>query len=440
MKKRDNKNRVLREGETQRKDGMYMYRYTDRDGVRKTVYSWKLVESDRIPAGKRVCKALRDIEKELSEASDAGENRAGYDAPIEDITLDDVFDRYIEIRRDLKSTTKSNYRYAYDKYVRGRFGSRPIAEMRSSDIVRFYQKMADAGDSIFAIRLLSQIVKAVFDVAVMDGVVGVNAAGGAIKYVDGASGTESDKKRALTPDEQQCLLSFVRDPSNSSHKYCDIIEVLLGTGMRIGEALGLRASDCDFERGMISVNHALVYCRGADGHYAHRISTPKTKAGYRTIPMTSSVRSALLSAIERRNRVHETLPSGELEDIIFVGRNGQPIENSAFYHALQSVVSKCNRHEERAAMAAGRTPITVPKISPHTFRHTFCTRLYERGVDVKIIQSVMGHGSLSVTMDVYTDVSEQRLVSAISMFDQSSCGINVDNSLHQLKEPDFYTN
>lgn len=73
----------------------------------------------------------------------------------------------------------------------------------------------------------------------------------------------------------------------------NLFTVLLGTGMRIGEALGLRWCDCDFEEGIIHVTHALLYKRGEDGNYRYRISVPKTEAGFREIPMFDDVKAAL---------------------------------------------------------------------------------------------------------------------------------------------------
>ena len=117
-KRRDNKGRVLREGESQREDGMYMYRYTDQSGTRRTVYSWRLVEIDAIPAGKRKCKSLREKEKQISRDIDDGIH--SYDASA--VIVDDLFKRFMELRIDLKEATRCNYKRLYISHVQPYIG------------------------------------------------------------------------------------------------------------------------------------------------------------------------------------------------------------------------------------------------------------------------------------------------------------------------------
>lgn len=93
-KRRDTKGCVLRNGEVQRADGKYMYRYTDACDERQTVYSWKLVETDKVPQGVKSGPALRTmiaaIEKDLKDGIKP--NAAS------DLTLNDLFDSLMELR------------------------------------------------------------------------------------------------------------------------------------------------------------------------------------------------------------------------------------------------------------------------------------------------------------------------------------------------------
>ena len=101
-KRKDSKGRILRNGEVQRRDGMYMFRYTDPDGKRKAVYSWKLVSTDKVPEGKKCVMALRDIERQIQRDLEDG-IRAG---EANTITVNALFKSFMDLRTDLKETTR----------------------------------------------------------------------------------------------------------------------------------------------------------------------------------------------------------------------------------------------------------------------------------------------------------------------------------------------
>ena len=114
LKRTDNKGRILKDGESQRKDGSYRYRYTDADGVRRDVYSKRLVPTDRLPPGCKDDLSLREKERKINRDLEDGikaavENKA---------TLNDLFELYMANKPELKDTTRSNYLYMYNKYVR----------------------------------------------------------------------------------------------------------------------------------------------------------------------------------------------------------------------------------------------------------------------------------------------------------------------------------
>ena len=101
-KRKDSKGRQLRNGESQRENGQYMFRYTDCDGNRKAVYSWKLVASDKVPAGKKDSEALRELEKKIQRDLDDKIHVGS----AETITVNDEFKTFMDVRIDLKETTK----------------------------------------------------------------------------------------------------------------------------------------------------------------------------------------------------------------------------------------------------------------------------------------------------------------------------------------------
>ena len=132
--KRDKKGRVLRQGERQREDGRYEYRYKDAHGETRSVYSWRLVESDSTPKGKKNGKPLRELEKGI--IRDLEDNVNSYTAYR--TTLNSFYDAYIETKYELKQSTRTNYKYMYGKYVRDEIGMKNVAEIKYSDIKKFY--------------------------------------------------------------------------------------------------------------------------------------------------------------------------------------------------------------------------------------------------------------------------------------------------------------
>lgn len=413
--KRDSKGRVLRNGEAQRKDGRYMFRYTDAGGERRTLYSWRLVNTDKIPACGKPCPALRDMEKEVLRDIDDGIKTH----EARHVTVNELFDRFIEDRKDLRVSTRANYICLYNTHIRHGLGEKTLYNVKSSDIRRLYMSLStDKGMARRSIESINAILLQIFNNAVMDNIIRTNPAFGILAAMKNV-GSEPKPRRALTEEEQAAFIEY----AYSSEKYCrlaPLFTVLLGTGMRIGEALGLQWSSCDFEKNLITVDHTIAYKQNDKGVFGYIVSEPKTKAGNRTIPMLSDVRNALLE--ERRNRFpfRKKFSVGKYKDFIFLNGNGKVYSNSYIYDAIQGIVADYNKEEAISSKREKRKPLFLPKISAHIFRHTFCTRLCENKTDIqdiKVIQDVMGHKNIRVTMDVYNDVVESRKVKSFQDID-----------------------
>ena len=179
-KRKDNKGRVLREGEVQRSDGKYMYRYTDSGGVRRAIYSWKLVESDKAPDGKRSTEPLRTQIKRIQRDIDDGiSSHTAYR-----MTLNSFYDAYIETKYELKASTRTNYKYMYRKYVQDEIGAKNIADIKYSDIKRFYiHLIKDIGFKPNSMEIIHTILHPVFNVAVRDGFIRTNPTDGVMEEI-----------------------------------------------------------------------------------------------------------------------------------------------------------------------------------------------------------------------------------------------------------------
>ena len=178
--------------------------------------------------------------------------------------------------------------------------------------------------------------------------------------------------------------------------------------MRIGEACALTWDDCDFQKDVIYIKRTLSYypeehTRKCEWH----ILTPKTAAGVRTIPMFSDVKQVLKE--ERMRQLKEGFCDIELEGVsgfIFFCRDGGLKSSKRVNAALYRIQDSYNKKELAAAKKEDRNPVILPKFSVHVLRHTFCTRMCESGMNLRVLQEVMGHSKITMTMNVYTTVTD----------------------------------
>ena len=223
--------------------------------------------------------------------------------------------------------------------------------------------------------------------------------------------------RSDTIDEQKAFIDFLA----SSEKYTPwrlLFTVFLGTGGRVSEVLGLRWSDCDFEKNVIHINHNLTYRPSIDGKAAFRITTPKTEAGTRMIPMLKAVKEALLQMREMQAVFGGSkLAVNGSDDFVFVNRLGNPYSLKTVNAAIKRILRTYNK-EEAKRVAAGSTPCPIRPFTSHNLRHTFCTRLCENETNLKVIQSIMGHADIQTTMDIYAEVTEAKKSEAIANLEE----------------------
>ena len=404
-KKRDKKGRILRPGERQREDGRYEYRYKDAQGNTRSIYSWKLVETDKLPAGKKWEASLREMEKKIQRDLEDGIN--GYAGAR--TTLNSFFAAYMETKYELKQSTRTNYKYMYKKYVSEGLGQRSIGSIKYSDIKKFYiHLIKEVGFKPNSMEIIHTILHPVFAVAVRDGLIRTNPTEGVMTEIKKSHDWEKGKRHALTVAQQTAFISYIAGSSQFAH-WLPIFTVLLGTGCRVGEAVGLRWQDCDFEANVISVNHNLIYRVQDSGKCEYHVTTPKTRSGIRIIPMMSEVKKALQGEYDRQLR--EGLTKLEVDGysgFIFQNQLGECLNPHAINRAIDRISKAYNREETERAAKENREPELLPHFSAHNLRHTFCTRFCENETNLKIIQEIMGHADISTTMNVYNEATREK--------------------------------
>lgn len=391
--RKDKKGYMLRTGECQRKDGRYSYAYTDRWKKRHVVYATSLVE-------------LRELEKQIRMDLDSGIDPNA--AKV--MTVNDAFDRYISRKYDLKPTTKSNYQFNYDHFVREGFGQEKIGKIRYSDVKKFYYDlMKERGIKPRTLDGINTVIHSTFKMAVRDEIIRSNPAEGVMAEIKKSDLWVKTRKCGLTVPEQRELVEFMKD-SHQFKGWVPVITVLLGTGMRIGECLGLRWEDIDLDKRLISVNHNLVDYQDRDiRKQVRKIQTTKTRAGVRIIPMIDEVYEAFITEFELQSAIgfcEEEIDG--YSGFIFTTTDQKLMSRSAVNNAIHRIVRIHNEEEEKKAKAEGREPILIPQFSAHQLRHTFCTRFCENETNLKVIQSIMGHSDITTTMDIYADATPEK--------------------------------
>lgn len=294
-------------------------------------------------------------------------------------------------------------------------GVKDIASIKYSDIKKFYiHLIKDIGFKPASMEIIHTILHPIFTTAVRDGLIRINPTDGVMAEIKKSHDWEKPKRHALTESQQSAFISYISRNRKYLH-WLPVFTVLLGTGCRVGEIVGLRWSDCDFDENLISVNHNLIYRLQDSGKCEYHITTPKSKSGIRIIPMLSEVKMALLQ--EKTNQLetgfNQTMIDG-YSGFIFQNRFGECLNAHCINRAIDRISRDYNNEETETAEKEQREPELLPHFSAHNLRHTFCTRFCENETNLKIIQEIMGHAGISTTMNIYNEATKEKKIESFA--------------------------
>lgn len=366
-KRRDQKERILKTGKSQRNDGHYMFRYTDIHKKRRYVHAKTLEELRQKEA---------DIQRDTVD---------GIDYAAGEMTVIELVTRYMNLKRSLKENSFRAYDSVINRIRENPFGQKQIRHVKLSDAKGWFVFLHDSGIKQNTIGVLQSVVRPAFEMAVDDDIISKNP----FKFkLSDVVPKDTYVRDELTKAQQEKYLQFVQD---CGWNYYDDIVILLGTGLRVSELYGLTRADIDFDRRCIHVRRQL--CRTAEKPYF--VTPPKTKSGIRNVPMTDAVYMALMRVVKARTAPKVELLVDGHSGFLFLDKSGMPkvamhLEN--YMRGLQAQFEQ----------VYGKP---VPRITFHVLRHTFCTNVQQAGLDVKSLQYLMGHSNASVTLDVYTHSS-----------------------------------
>ena len=381
VRRKDNKGRVLNDGESQRADGRYTYQYTDVLGNRKSVYSWKLLPSDKTPSGKRKGLSLREKEKQITADLNSGIIPCGGN-----MTVLELVEKYISQKTGVRHNTQANYNFVINIIKKEEFGVKQINKVKLSDAKAWLIKLQLDGRGYSTIHAIRGVVKPAFQMAVDDDFLLKNPFEFQLATV---IVNDSITREAITQKQEQQFLEFIK---NDKHfcKYYDGIYILFNTGLRISKFVGLVKLDIDFENGRIKVDHQLQRKRNME----YTIESTKTSSGIRYVPMTTEVKECFKRIIEnRKNPKIEPMIDGYV-GFLFLDKNNMPMVALHWEKYFQHICKKYNSIYKAQ----------MPKITPHVCRHTFCSNMAKSGMNPKTLQYIMGHSDIGVTLNTYTHV------------------------------------
>lgn len=380
-KRRDNKNRILRSGESQRKDGRYAYKYTDATGKQQFVYSWKLEKTDKLPEGKRDCLSLREKEKQiLRDLDDQIAPRGG------EMTVLALIQKYILQKTGVRPNTEAGYQTVVNILKKEKFGGMRIDRVKISDAKCWLIQLQQNGRSYSSIHSIRGVVRPAFQMAVDDDLIRKNPFEFQLATV---IVNDSVTREAITRKQERAFLEFVKNDKHFS-RYYEGIYILFKTGLRISEFVGLTLADLDMKNRTIIVDHQLQ--RTSKMEYV--IEATKTTSGTRVLPMTDDVYACFERIIANRKAPKVEPIIGGKWGFLYLDKNGMPMVALHWEHYFKHICQKYNSIYK----------VQMPKVTPHVCRHTYCSNMAKSGMNPKTLQYLMGHSDIGVTLNTYTHI------------------------------------
>ena len=223
-KRRDDKGRVLQQGEWQEPSGRYRYKYTDSLGKRKILYSWRLTESDKMPEGKRADPSLREKERKVQSLQIQGITGSK-------LTVIELVERYLSLKTGVKHNTLANYNFVVNVLKKEEFSHKKVDDVKLSDEKIFLIKLQRDGRGYSSIQSIRGVLRPAFQMAVDDDLILKNPFGfelGTILVND------SQKREAVSLEDETRFLEFVKNDPHYNRYYDAFYTLFIPLEDRIG--------------------------------------------------------------------------------------------------------------------------------------------------------------------------------------------------------------
>jgi len=282
----------------------------------------------------------------------------------------------------LKQTTYINYVGHINNQINPILAKYKLIDLRIDTIQKFVNELVKRDLSIGTVQGALKVFKGAIRQAFILGMIPKNVTTGVIvpKY-------EKEPRKAFTPEQRDSFIDIAKDTVHG-----EVFILKLFTGMRIGELLALRWADVDFEKTYLHVNSTLNLTTDPDdpeSKWHLSFGTPKTRSSIRTIPLISSAIKLLQRIRGKQAEIRLRLGAGyEDNDLVFSTGLGKPLNPRNMQRTFQRICRKAD----------------LQGFTPHSLRHTFATLGYAQGIDLKVLQEILGHANINETANTYTHV------------------------------------
>lgn len=300
---------------------------------------------------------------------------------------------------DSRPATLERYHGIYNNYIKNsQIGVVKLKDIKSANLQSYYNSLTkNKGKSANVVKTLHKVLKAALNQAMKEQFIILNPC----NYVILPKIEEKEEVETFSLEEQKLFITYLQ---KENHRLCTLFKLDLGTGLRLGEVIALKWSDIDFNSNNIKISRTfkrVAKLGVVDGAKTEIIEQPpKTKAGARTIPIPSSLVNDLKT--HRKRQLQEKLRAGDAykdTDLVFPNELGYPLDSRNLGRSFKRVLARIN----------------IPCKKFHSLRHTFATRLFEKGVPLKTVQKLLGHSKLEITANIYTHVHLEEEVKAINL-------------------------
>ena len=356
---KDLKGKELGVGLSQRKDGLYTARFINKAGKRIQMYSHKLQECRKWIADAR----FEDEHTNFKQ--------------LANLTLDAWYEYWFnEIKGDtIRYNTKKIYKKDYLLHIKPILGNMLVKEIKPIHCQNVLNSLKNYSQATIGnVRILMSML---FESALENDMILKNPLTKNVKCI---SSQKTKERQPLSIKEQKLFLQVAKDCS-----FYNQFALLLQTGLRIGELIGLRWEDVDMDNRILHVRRTLVFQKSPK---SWMVSETKTKAGTRDIPLTQEAIDIIKCQKEKMSKLTV---------------RGRPIHTANYDEAAKKICSKAG----------------ITHISMHILRHTFATRCIEGGMQPKTLQKILGHSTISMTMDLYVHVTNEQKQKEMEMIEKA---------------------
>lgn len=356
----------LPQGVTKRKDGLLQKRFTIQ-GKRYSIYAHTLDELTQ-----------KEQDKRLEIAS-------GVYKANKSITLDSYFKEFLEHKsKSIKGNTLYNYKSIYYKHVSPTLGKCKVKDIEKRQCKDLQNSLFEKYSEYTVNRALL-VLSIVLNAAVSDDIISKAPTQGLKSIKKSKQKATKSIHKAMTEQEQSDLLQQLREENAF---YYECICFMLATGMRVGECTTLTWNDIDYKANVIHVTKTLS--KDIDGHKV--VSSPKTECSIRDIPMNDTIKRILK---EQRKKY-----------LLLWQANGNKMQNRIFTNPYGDIPTSqpVSNEMTKAIRHLNEKGNPIQRITCHGLRDTFATRYIEQGGSPQTLKTILGHSSLAMTMDLYSQV------------------------------------